>query len=199
MDKAPRRPTSSRPLPRHGTLPPPRDLHAVPRVLVAQLRDLVGEPAAVEACVGLLSGGDLRSFLAELRYLGGPGGAMIPDGGWKPYWARVWAARGLLYVWAPGASATVVAGVGDPHWRVAEMCLKVSAMRELAAAGDPSVWLLRHELPRLRATAVRVLGIVGDTEHVDTVRAATDDEDAAVRRSAGLALERIVRRLDLPG
>jgi HEAT repeat protein len=50
----------------------------------------------------------------------------------------------------------------------------------------------------VRAQAVRTLGLVGDTEHVDAVRAALDDDDEAVRRQAGRAYERMARRLDLP-
>ena len=37
-----------------------------------------------------------------------------------------------------------------------------------------------------------------DTEHVAVVRAVLEDPDAGVRRAAGLALERMVGRLDLP-
>lgn len=53
--------------------------------------------------------------------------------------------------------------------------------------------------PRLRAQAVRFLGIAGDTEYADAVRAALDDPDPAVRQAAGRALTRLGRRLDLPG
>lgn len=58
--------------------------------------------------------------------------------------------------------------------------------------------LTGHDLARVRAVAVRTLGLVGDTEHVAVVRAALEDPDAGVRRAAGLALERMVGRLDLP-
>jgi HEAT repeat protein len=78
------------------------------------------------------------------------------------------------------------------------MCLKVSALRELAEAGDPAVPLTEHQLPRVRANAVRTLGLVGDTEHVDAVAAVLDDEDPLPRRAADLAMRRITARLDLP-
>jgi len=182
---------------RPGILPPPHDMSAAPRVLVAELRDLLGEAACAEVCAELLAGAEPGRFRGELAYLGGKGGLRVPDDTWKGYWARVWGARGLLYVWAPSAAATVVAGLADPHWRVAEMCLKVSALRELAAAGDPATALAQHDLPRVRATAVRALGLLGDTEHVVRVRATEDDEDSAVRRAAELALRRMTERLDM--
>lgn len=164
---------------------------------MAGLRDLVGEAACVQVCAVLLSGADPEQYRGQLAYLGGRPGRGWPNAGWRPYWPRVWGARGLLYVWDSSAIEAVVAGLADPHWRVADMCLKVSALREVAAAGDPAVGLARHELARVRATAVRTLGLVGDTEHVPAVRAAADDEDSSVRRAAELALERQRQRLDL--
>jgi HEAT repeat protein len=79
------------------------------------------------------------------------------------------------------------------------MCLKVAARRELAEAADSAVPLASHDLPRVRASALRTLGRVGDTEHVPPVRSALGDTDSQVRRAAALALERMVARLDLPG
>ena len=40
---------------------------------------------------------------------------------------RTWGARGLLHCWDDAATDAVVAGLGDEHYRPAEMCLKVSA------------------------------------------------------------------------
>lgn len=175
----------------------PADPAAPPRVLVGELRDLIGEAACTEVCAALLSGSDPALHADELGYLGGRPGPHVIDGSWSPYWARVWGARGLLYVWAPSAAPAVVAGLSDPHWRVAEMCLKVSALREVAEAGDPASRLAGHELTRVRANAVRTLGLVGDTEHVDTVVVSLVDEDSQVRRAARLALERLTLRLDI--
>ena len=90
-------------------------------------------------------------------------------------------------------------GLGDEHWRPAEMCLKVAARRELADAAELALPLTDHDLSRVRANAVRLLGVVGDTDHVAVVRAGLDDADPQVRRASGLALERMVARLDLPG
>ena len=161
-----------------------------------------GEATVVEACTALLDGAPPEQWaeiavglsvhgtsVAQLRSEGYDGG----------YWWRSWGARGLLYVWLPGAAAAVVRGLDDEHWRPAEMCLKVSAARDLAEAADRAVGLAGHELPRVRAAAVRLLGRAGDTEHVTAVRSALEDPDSQVRRAAGLALERMVVRLDLPG
>jgi hypothetical protein len=51
----------------------------------------------------------------------------------QEYWFRVWAARGLLYVWIPTAEPAVLAGLHDPAWRVREMCAKVARRRALGA------------------------------------------------------------------
>ena len=179
-------------------LPPPGDLDAPVRELVAELAHLLGEAAAVDLCVDLLAGADPAEHAHALPYLAGSPAYAVLDGSWRDYWARTWGARGLLYVWRDSAAGAVVAGLDDEHWRPAEMCLKVAAARELAAASGGAVRLARHELPRVRGCALRVLGRAGDTEHVAVVRAGLDDEHADVRRAAALALERMVARLDLP-
>ena len=92
-----------------------------------------------------------------------------------------------------------MAGLGDEHWRPAEMCLKVATRHEVGGAGDGAVALRTHELPRVRAQAMRALAVTGDTEHVDAVRARLDDEHEDVRRQAARALEQMSRRLDLVG
>ncbi|MFZ5849519.1 MAG: HEAT repeat domain-containing protein, partial [Actinomycetota bacterium] len=74
-----------------------------------------------------------------------------------------------------------------------------AALRARAEAPDGAVRRAGHDLPRVRATALRMLGRAGDTEHVAVVRAGLEDRDEAVRRAAALALERMVERLDLPG
>jgi len=119
------------------------------------------------------------------------------DPAWHDYWHRTWGGRGLLYVWADTAAHVVVVGLGDEHWRPAEMCLKVATLREIGEAGPGAVPLLQAELPRVRLNAVRCLGAVGDIEHVDGVVDALDDEDQAVRRAAARAVRQMARRLDL--
>ncbi|MEJ7629243.1 MAG: HEAT repeat domain-containing protein [Nocardioidaceae bacterium] len=184
---------------RADELPPPSRPDATVRALVTELGERVGAETAAGWCADLLSGADPHDYVAMLDYLGSNCGRAAFDPSWYDYWVRTWGARGLLYVWADSAASTVVQGLGDEHWRPAEMCLKVSSLRELAEAGVPAVSLTEHELPRVRANAVRTLGLVGDTEHVETVESALDDEDPLVRRAADLAMRRLNARLDLPG
>jgi hypothetical protein len=181
----------------HRPLPPPRDAELLPRDLLAALRREIGEPAAVDCCVELLSGADPREWADVLPYVGGRATWTLLDGRVGEQWARAWGARGLLYVWAPSAGAPVVEGLSDPFWRVAEHCLKVSTLRELGPAGPAAARLAGHELPRVRAQAIRTLGAVGDTEHVDPVDAALDDPEVSVRTAAERAMARMVERLDL--
>lgn len=170
------------------------------REAVQSLAARHGEDAVVEVCVALLDGADPEAYgevaLGLSRH--DLGFQQLREAGFRDYWWPTWGARGLLYVWRPDAAPAVVGGVGHEHWRPAEMCLKVAARREVAEAAGGAVDLTGHDLARVRAVAVRTLGLVGDTEHVAVVRAALEDPDAGVRRAAGLALERMVGRLDLP-
>jgi hypothetical protein len=111
---------------------------------------------------------------------------------------RTWGARGLLHCWDDSATSAVVAGLADQHYRPAEMCLKVSVKHDVAGSGPGAAALTRHELPRVRANAVRALAVVGDTEHVDDVLAVLHDPDESVREQAARAYARMARRLDLP-
>ncbi len=145
----------------------------------------------------MLTGADPAPFGNALLYLG----KRPAVAGWPAYWPRVWGARGLLYVWSDsesnGAADAVLEGLRDEHWRVAEMCLKVSAKRELPGAED-AARLATHELARVRVAALRVLGECGETEQVPGVTEALADADEAVRRSAARAFDRLSTRLDLP-
>lgn len=179
------------------TLPPPTDPSAPVRALVSELGRLVGPEIAAGWCADLLSGADPHDYSVMLDFLGSNCRKAAFDPSWYDYWPRTWGARGLLYVWADSAAPVVVNGLHDEHWRPAEMCLKVAAKREIGEAGPGAVPLTQHELPRVRAAALRCLGKVGDIEHVDAVDAALDDEQPAVRRAAARALTELVSRLDL--
>lgn len=178
-------------------LPPPADLDAPVRELVAELAHLLGETEAVDICADLLTGAEPAGYASVLPYLAGTPAYGVLDGTWRDHWARTWGGRGLLHVWRDAATDAVLRGLDDEHWRPAEMSLKVAAARELAVAADGAVVLSRHELPRVRASALRMLGRAGDTEHVDVVRSGLEDPHVDVRRAAGLALERMAARLDL--
>ena len=168
-----------------------------PREMLARFAAHVGETTAAHRCADLLTSQDPQEHAETLRWLAGPAGEALLAGepSWQPYWSRVWGARGLLYVWDDDVIPAVLAGLRDPHWRVAEMCLKVAAHRDLPA-GDDAALLSRHELPRVRAAAARALGAAGDTEHLEAARDLADDEDPEVRRAAARALERMACRLD---
>jgi hypothetical protein len=112
------------------------------------------------------------------------------------YWIRVWAARGLLYVWEESAAPSVVAGLSDEHWRVREMCAKVSRFRGLGQAGDDLARLLADAVPRVRLAATRALADLGEAEHARAVRNAVDDPDGKVSSTAVTALNVMSERLD---
>ncbi len=173
-------------------------------VLIAGLASRLGVPAFVAMCTDLMRGAERESYVEELRSLTGhewfPGDAVFDRSSWPDYWVRSWGARGLLHVWDDSATTAVVTGLADEHWRPAEMCLKVVARHDVAGAGDPAAVLLGHELPRVRAQALRALAVAGDTQHLGPVRARLEDEDELVRRQAERALTAMARRLDVdPG
>lgn len=169
--------------------------------LIVGLAERIGIPAFVAVCTDLMAGADREQYVEELRGLTGhdwrPGDGVLDRTSWADYWVRTWGARGLLHVWDDTATSAVVAGLADEHWRPAEMCLKVTAKHEVAGAGDAASQWLTHELPRVRAQALRALAVVGDTEHVDLVRERLEDEDEVVRTQAERTLTRMRRRLDV--
>jgi hypothetical protein len=181
-------------------LPPP----TADRPVAARIRELdghLGRSRFVEVCVDLLGGASRTTYVPELRYLThhdwSEDDPVQDPSVWKDYWVRTWGARGLLHCWHDTATPAVAAGLADEHYRPAEMCLKVAARYEVAGTGPGAALLTRSDLPRVRMSAVRALGVVGDTEHVDDVRAALDDPDESVRAQAARAYQQLVRRLDL--
>ncbi|WP_179206643.1 HEAT repeat domain-containing protein [Microbacterium esteraromaticum] len=92
---------------------------------------LRGDDAVVADCLALLAGRDVDP---EFIYaLGGPPArwAITGDVGGPDYWLRVWALRGLLYVFADCAAPEVIDALSDEHWRVREMAAKVCARRRI--------------------------------------------------------------------
>jgi hypothetical protein len=169
--------------------------------LIEELAARLGRPEFTRVCVALLEGAPREDHLDVLPWLTGhdwsEGEPVRDEGTWPDYWLRTWGARGLLHVWDDAATGAVVAGLSDEHWRPAEMCLKVAARHEVAGAGDGAAALADHELPRVRAAAMRTLAVAGDTEHVDVVADRVDDPDPAVRKAAARSLELLQQRLDL--
>ena len=169
--------------------------------LIAGLAARLGVPRFVAVCTDLMAGAEREDYVEELRSLTGhdwhPGDRVFDRDSWQDFWVRSWGARGLLHVWDDSASEAIVRGLADEHWRPAEMCLKVAARHEVAGTGDGAAALAGHELPRVRAQAMRALAVTGDSEHLNAVRDRLDDEDEAVRRQAARALTSLERRLDL--
>ncbi len=169
-----------------------------PKELVRAACAEFGADVVVRWCVTVLAGGPWEGEV--LDFIGGPA---AKNEAWlanptNHYWPRVWAARALLYVWAPSAAPTVVAALSDEAWRVREMAAKVARLRDLGEAGDVLSTLVEDETPRVRLAAVRALALVGEAEHAEAVTDAKDDPDSAVRNAAVLALQQMSDRLDRP-
>jgi hypothetical protein len=183
----------------------PSNLKQRPELLVGEACAAYGTAAVARWCADLLLGRVAPDDPAQpsLVWIGGAHAAtelrrgdMCERG--QEYWARVWAARALRYAWAPGTEPAVARGLTDPAWRVREMSAKVAGQREIGEVGDALADLVADEVPRVRAAAVRALGPVGESEHVEAVRDALDDPESSVRRAAELALAELRRRLDRP-
>lgn len=154
----------------------------------------------VRGCVELLRGEPAEGERRQLAMmLGNQTDDGWLDGGKPPghaYWARVWAARALLYVWDDLAGPALRPAMADEQWRVREMAAKVVAARETAAVADAVAALTDDETPRVRAAAARALGVVGEGEHADRLLDLLDDPEALVVRAADRALRVLSRRLD---
>ncbi|GAA1659630.1 hypothetical protein GCM10009744_61260 [Kribbella alba] len=160
-----------------------------------------GDNDVIDWCIALMTGqvsGDeaYGPEVDRLRWI-------APDlGGWTYvdpvnfYWIRVWAARAFLYVWRDDVVAALLVAAEDPAWRVREHVARITAQRELGQLVDALLPMLDHELPRVRAAAVRAVGAAGEFEHVEAVEELRDDPDHTVRAAVERALDRLERRLD---
>lgn len=178
-------------------------LRATPGERARAAADALGDDVLTRWCADLLTGraewGD-----PEGPDIGWVGGRAVH--GWGSpdrldldtlYWSRVWAARTLLYVWEDRCGADVVAGLGDPAWRVREMCAKVAARWEVGDAGEACARLVvGDDTARVREAAARVLGVVGEAEHAPALHEAADDPEDSVRTAAERALRTMSRRVD---
>jgi hypothetical protein len=178
-------------------------LDASPADRARAAADALGDDVLVAWCADLLAGRSVWGEVGrpDLGWVGGRAARTwgAPDRlvGERDYWARVWAARTLLYVWDDGATADVVAGLCDPAWRVREMCAKVAARWDVGAVGDACARLVADDdTTRVRAAAARVLGAVGEAEHAPALHEAQTDPEESVRDAAERALTALRRRLD---
>ena len=127
----------------------------LPRARIAVACARRGEPAVTAGCVTLLGGGEVDDELVLV--LGGPHALAVLDGRDKPYWLRVWGARGLLYAWQDHAAPAVIAAMADESWRVREMAAKVASKRRVDEAAPALASLRGDAVARVRAAAERAL------------------------------------------
>jgi hypothetical protein len=183
------------------TGPSDQQLEGSPRELVGALSACWGDARVAEYCADLLEGADPMGCPEALLYLGGRGatGLLGPDDRQEAlrYWPRVWAARALRYAWSPSVVPALVTALDDEAWRVAEQAMKVMTKYEVGEGVDAALAWVDHPLPRVRATVLRLVAAVGESEHVDRVLEGLQDPDPQVRRAAEKALTRLERRLDV--
>jgi hypothetical protein len=163
-----------------------------------------GTDEVIDWCVALLTSEvspeeAFGPLLPKLKWITGPSA-----GGWASldpvnfYWVRVWAARAFLYVWRDDVVDALLVAADDPAWRVREHVARITAQRELGQLVDSLLPMLDHDLPRVRAAAVRAIGAAGEFEHAEAVVEMQDDPDQAVRAAVERALQRLETRLDRP-
>ena len=130
-----------------------------PRLSIEAEAGRRGKPALVAGCIALLNREPVDDAL--VMALGAQAGMSVLDSGpQSQYWLRVWAARGLLWVWDPVALPAIIAALEDEHWRVREMAAKVVARHLLGEAFEAVSEMSDDPVPRVveaAARAVRVL------------------------------------------
>lgn len=98
------------------------------------------------------------------------------------------------------AASTVLAGIGEPAVRplvavLRDVGLETAALRVLARIGEPSVKPLCAALPslrgRVRAEAVRTLGVIGHAAATDALIQALRADEYETRSQAAIALGKI--------
>ncbi len=142
----------------------PFDIARSPAQRILELTGRIGEAETAAWCAGLLDGSISYTDPARppINWLGGRHAAALQlrhGGAWggQDHWPRVWAARGLLYVWDPSAEASILAGLHDRAWRTREMCAKVARRRAIGRAEPILARLLDDPTPRVRAAAESAL------------------------------------------
>ncbi len=177
-----------------------------PRDVVQAAVAAHGEDTVIDWAVAFLTGeisgqaayGEELPKLVALTGSANPGGWSQPVDPVNYYWIRVWAARVFLYVWRDDVVDALLAVADDPAWRVREHVARVTAQRELGQLVDALLPMLDHELPRVRAAAVRAIGAAGEYEHAEAVEALAGDPDHTVRVAVERALVKLSERLDRP-
>jgi len=119
-----------------------------------------GPDAVVAGCRAILR--DEPADPVLLLALGGPAARKFLDGDdhLDDYWLRVWAARGLLWVWDDEATPEIVQGLADESWRVREMALKVVARQRIGDLVTEVADARRDPVARVRQAADRALALI---------------------------------------
>jgi hypothetical protein len=117
-----------------------------------------GAAGVVSGCIDLLEAREVDDALV-LALGGAPATYVLSggEGGKQGYWPRVWAARGLLYVWEDRATPAIVRATADEAWRVREMAAKVIARHRVDDALEAVTGLRDDQVPRVRAAAGRAI------------------------------------------
>ena len=134
--------------------PHPTAPGTLPRDLAAGVVELYGRARVVQWCEELLAGraSDDSPDWPDIAWLGG-------TGGWMPYWARTWGARGLLHIGPPARPEIVLAALDDESWRVREMTLKVIRRHGLDDPDGRVDLLVDDPAERVRIQAWMALGL----------------------------------------
>ena len=162
-----------------------------PQDRVAAAIAILGETEVVERAVALLAG--LNAGEEFLIVAGGPHAQGLLDGAPPLYWPEVWGARVLLYAWNDSAVDAVTAGLQNQAWRVREMCARVTAARNLPFAAELRE-LLRDDTARVRGSAARALGEIGEATDSELLAKLFKDPEIDVRRAADQATKRLTAR-----
>jgi len=117
-----------------------------------------GAADVVSGCIDLLEAREVDDGLV-LALGGAPATYVLSggEGGKQGYWPRVWAARGLLYVWEDRATPAIVRATADEAWRVREMAAKVIARHRVDDALEAVTGLRDDQVPRVRSAADRAI------------------------------------------
>lgn len=117
-----------------------------------------GAAGVVSGCIDLLEAREVDDAL--VLALGGEPATYVlngGEGGKQGYWPRVWAARGLLYVWEDRATPAIVRATADEAWRVREMAAKVIARHQVDDALEAVTGLRDDQIARVRSAAARAI------------------------------------------
>ncbi len=134
------------------------DSRPTPRQSIAAECRRRGAAGVVSGCIDLLEAREADDAL--VLALGGEAAPYVlsgGEGGRQGHWPRVWAARGLLYVWEDRATPAIVRAAADEAWRVREMAAKVIARHQVDDALEAVTGLRADQVARVRSAADRAI------------------------------------------